>query len=75
MAILSFISTTIMIIVLLFDIRSDKVSDFRSSFRFLNLSEERIFKLLQKYTYNQMLFSFKSLEFEKWFTEEELKED
>lgn len=55
--------------------RNDKVFDFRLkiiyAFSPANWSEAK--KLYEKYSYNDMLFSLKSLKLEAWFTEEEIK--
>lgn len=75
MEILDILVSLVLILFLLIDIRSSKVSNFRISLVLLDLSDDRIRMLHNKYTYNQMLFSFKPLKLEAWFTEEELKED
>lgn len=38
-----------------------------------NCIKDKINTLLDKYSYNKYLFSFKPLKLEKWFTEEELE--
>lgn len=38
-----------------------------------NYIRDKIYFLLEKYSYNEYLFSFKPLKLEKWFTEEELE--
>lgn len=38
-----------------------------------NYIKEKTLFLLDKYSYNRYLFSFKPLKLEKWFTEEELE--
>ena len=38
-----------------------------------NYIKEKVNSLLDKYSYNKYLFSFKPLKLEKWFTKEELE--
>ena len=59
-------------------IRNNKVYKFRTHLINLiykgvanNFLEKK--ELLDKYTYNNMLYSFKPLKFKYWFTEKELK--
>jgi hypothetical protein len=38
-----------------------------------NYIREKMYSLLDKHSYNEYLFSFKTLKLEKWFTKEELE--
>lgn len=38
-----------------------------------NYIKEKVYSLLDKYSYNKYLLSFKPLKLEKWFTKEELE--
>lgn len=54
--------------------RNDRVRDFR--LYILDLNPNKIpesIELYEKYSYEQMLYSFKPLRLECWFTKEELK--
>lgn len=54
--------------------RNDRVCDFRLYILDLNPNKIRAcIKLYKKYSYKQMLYSFKPLRLECWFTEEELR--
>lgn len=56
-------------------LRNGKVCDFRIKFiKFANLANyKEVIKLHDKYSYEEMLYSFKPLKLEAWFTEEEIK--
>lgn len=56
-------------------LRNGKVYDFRTKIiESANLANYReVKKLHDKYSYEKMLFSFKPLKLEAWFTEEEIK--
>ena len=70
---------TVSLSVILFDelkrilntYKDDK--DFHEDENNYNYIKEKIQFLLDKYSYNKYLFSFKPLKLEKWFTEEELE--
>lgn len=55
--------------------RNGKVYDFRIKFiKIANLANyKEVIKLYDKYSYEEMLYSFKPLKLEAWFTEEEIK--
>lgn len=70
-----------LILFLGFSFRNKKVFDFRM--RILNLETDKYlaekshkknpFELHDRYTYDEMFFSFKPLKLEYWFTKEEVK--
>lgn len=53
-------------------IRNEMVYKFMM--RLIDIDYKYHTNLRNKYTYNQMLFSFKRLKLTSWFTEEELKD-
>lgn len=55
--------------------RNDKVLDFRLKIieAFLSANRRGIKNPLEKYSYEDMLYSIKPLKLEAWFTEEEIK--
>ena len=64
--------------------RNDKVFEFRQKIIYLSSEESTrriadrddllaVYDILNQYSYDQMLYSFKPLKLESWFTEEEVK--
>lgn len=53
-------------------IRNEMVYKFMM--KLIDIDREYNTKLINKYTYSRMLFSFKRLKLTSWFTEEELKD-
>ena len=73
-SIIFFIDCLILFGCIYFFSRNKKVCEFRLYILDLNPNKIRAcIKLYKKYSYEQMLFSFKPLRLEFWFTEEELK--
>lgn len=81
MNIILYIILVIILLGLFLDFRNKKVLEFR--IKILNLETAKYsaeksrkknpFELHDRYTYDEMLYSFKPLKLEYWFTKEEVK--
>ena len=68
------ITILLLLVGLYFLVRNDRVCAFRLYILDLNPNKRlACIELHEKYIYEQMLYSFKPLRLECWFTEEELK--